>query len=366
MKPQRVAPSGVSLPSARKIALAILVAIAVLVSIELAFQVRAQVRTGESVFSLLSGKTSFVQHPTLDVRILRPSSVIKGTRQTITSNRFGLRDEDYEPQPPAGERRIALLGASTIMGAYAPTNAQTSSSALQRNLRARPGMQDLRVVNAGLNGTTLQGQAALLTGLLPTLGVELVVWYPGSNDIGCSAPPGSSRTPPIRLPWPGVPKWALSGDFIVKNTAFLRRNNAASSQNLRPNFDRAAARREIDAAVRRAQGLGMRLVLVTNATSFRSDMPAEEITRRAASSLFFRPCYSGPELARAIDEMNAVLREVAHERNLPLIDAPALLPPDKRYFGDASHFSVAGEEAFAKVIAAELLRQRLLAGEDAT
>jgi len=350
------------LPAARKIGLALLVAIAVLVCVELAFQVRAHVRTGESVFSLLSGKTTYVRHPTLDVRILRPSSVIKGSKQTITTNRYGLRDDDFEPTPPAGERRIAMLGASTIMGAYAPTNAQTSSAALQRNLRAKPGLQDLRVVNAGLNGTTLHGQTELLTGLLPTLGVDLVVWYPGSNDIGCSAPPSTSKSQPVRLPWPSVPKWALTGDFIVKNTAFLRRNNAASSQNLRPNFDRAGARHEIDRAVAEAQRQGVSVILVTNATSFRSAMPADEITRRAASSLFFRPCYSGPELARAIDEMNASLREVAQARNVPLIDAPALLPAEQRYFGDASHFSVAGEEAFAKVIAFELVRQGLLPG----
>jgi len=157
-----------------------------------------------------------------------------------------------------------------------------------------------------------------------------------------------------------VPKWALTSDFIVKNTAFMRRSNVARSQSLRRNFDRAEAKQETNRAVIEAQRLGVAVVLVTNATSFRSDMPDDEITRRAASSLFYRPCFSGPELARTIDEMNATLREVSRERNVPLIDAPELLPAENRYFGDASHFSVAGEEAFARVIAAELTRQGLL------
>jgi len=89
-------------------------------------------------------------------------------------------------------------------------------------------------------------------------------------------------------------------------------------------------------------------------------MPPALITSRAASSLFFRPCYSGPQLAAAVDSLNAALREVALEQDVPLIDAAQLIPPESRLFGDASHFSVAGEEAFAAVVASELERQHLL------
>lgn len=346
--------------AARSAGAAVVIGALLLLAVELVFQVRAQQRTGESVFTLMTGRTTYVRHPTLDVRILRPSSVIKGSKQTIRTNRYGLRDDDYEPEPATGERRVALLGASTIMGAYAPTNQQTSSAALGRLLRdAVPG-ETVRVVNAGLGGTTLHGQSQLLTGLLPGLGVRLVVWYPGSNDIGCSAPPGTSRAAAIRLPWPSLPKWTLTNDFITKNTAFLRRSNAASSQSLRPNFDHAAAHDQIESAVVAARQQQLSVVLVTSATSFRSDMPEAEITRRASSSLFFRPCYSGPELARAVDAFNAELRLVAQQQGVPLIDAAALMPPDPRYFGDASHFSVAGEEAFAALLASELRRQKLL------
>jgi hypothetical protein len=349
---------------ARSAGAAIFIAVLLLLAVELAFQVRAQQRTGESVFSLMMGRTTYVRHPTLDVRILRPSSVIEGSRQTIRTNRYGLRDDDYEPAPPAGEQRVALLGASTIMGAYAPTNQQTSSAALGRLLRDDVPGGNVRIVNAGLGGTTLHGQSQLLTGLLPALGVKLVVWYPGSNDIGCTAPAGPGSAQPLRLPWPALPKWTLTSDMITKNTAFLRRSQSAPNQALQPDFDRAAVRDQIERAVVAAGRLRLPVVLVTSATSFRSDMPEAEITRRASSSLFFRPCYSGPELARAIDEFNAELRWVAQQQRVPLIDAAALMPPDPRYFGDASHFSVAGEEAFAALLADELRRQQLLpAGE---
>ena len=346
----------------RSVGAAVVCAIVALVLVELALQARAQQRTGGSVFSLMLGETTYVKHPQLDVRILRPSSVIKGTRQTIATNRYGLRDDDYEPIPPAGERRIALLGASTIMGAYAPTNAQTSSAALQRYLNAGQDRDSYKVVNAGLAGTTILGQSRILTGMLPDLGVTQVIWYPGTNDIGCSAATNPRITSAIRLSWPDLPKWTLTSDIIVKNTAFLRSSSTASSPSLRPTFDQAAVRARIEAGVRAAKQAGLSVVLVTSATSFRSNMPASQITSRAASALFFRPCYSGPELAAAVDSLNAALRDVAREQGVPLIDAARLLPPDPRLFGDSSHFTVAGEEAFAAVVASELGRQRLLTG----
>jgi len=347
--------------AARSAGAAVVIGVLLLLTVELAFQVRAQQRTGESVFTLVMGRTTYVRHPTLDVRILRPSSVIKGSKQTIRTNRYGLRDDDYEPAPPAGERRVALLGASTIMGAFAPTNQQTSSAALGRRLQAiAPSGSAIRVLNAGLNGTTLHGQSQLLTGLLPELGVGLVVWYPGSNDIGCSAAPSAATSNPVRLPWPALPKWTLTTDIVVKNTAFLRRNSAPSSLALRPDFDRAAMQTQIEQGVLAARQVGLQVALVTSATSFRSNMPDVEITRRAASSLFFRPCYSGPELAHAIDEFNAALRQVAQEQGVPLIDMAVLLPPEPGYYGDASHFSVAGEEAFAALLASEIQRQGML------
>jgi D-alanyl-lipoteichoic acid acyltransferase DltB (MBOAT superfamily) len=47
---------------------------------------------------------------------LIPSFVAFTNYGTITTNRWGMRDQHYEPQTPAGAHRIALLGPSTVMG----------------------------------------------------------------------------------------------------------------------------------------------------------------------------------------------------------------------------------------------------------
>lgn len=346
--------------SARAVGVAVCVAAGLLMLGEIALQIRAHVRMGESVFSLMLGRTTYVRHPSLDIRILRPSSVIGGSKQVIKSNRFGLRNEEFDPRTPPGETRIALLGASSVLGTYAPTNADTSSTALERLLNATPSPHRFRVVNAGLGGTTIHDQSTILAEMLPNLGISLVIWYPGSNDIGCranAADPGSNS---IRLPWPGLPSWVVSGDMIVKNTAWVRRGINVTHTILTPSFDIAATRSSIDRGISMAREQGLSVVLVTAATSFRSSMEAEVIAKRASSALFFRPCYSGPELAAAIDALNDLIRGLARERHVPLIDAANLMPPELHFFGDASHFSVTGEQAFASLLNAELHRQNLL------
>jgi hypothetical protein len=47
---------------------------------------------------------------------LIPSFVAETNYGTVTTNRWGMRDRDYERRPPAGVDRIALLGPSNVMG----------------------------------------------------------------------------------------------------------------------------------------------------------------------------------------------------------------------------------------------------------
>src|SRR5690606_1216902 len=112
------------------------------------------------------------------------------------------------------------------------------------------------------NGLTLSGQVRLLEGLLLALDVHLVIWYPGTNDIGCkstSARPGRSTT--LHLPWISFPNWILSGDLIAKNTAWLRKSNVRANQNLSPSFDLDAMRTTVERGVSVAKSHEVELIL---------------------------------------------------------------------------------------------------------
>lgn len=336
---------------------AVALAMLMLVAGEIALQVRSQLRTGQSVLTAAVRGPSFVYDPEVEATLLRPNARIGGARMEIVSNRYGLRGEDFPPQPAVGETRIALLGASTVMGTYATTGA-TSAEQLQRLLAAQGRDGRVRVINAGIQGLTLEAQARLLERRVIGLHPAVVFWYPGSNDVACKVAASGApvRRPPLRLPAPELPSWVLGSELLVKNTRWVRERPGSANRNLVPDLDLAAMRSTVERVADVARAAGTQLVIVTAAHSYRSSMTDGELARRASSALFFRPCYSPRELANAIDAFNDMLREQAARLGLPLVDAAAQIPPDPRLFGDASHFNAAGERRFAEVLAAALDR----------
>jgi len=260
--------------------------------------------------------------------------------------------------PQRSLTRVLVLGASTVMGTYATTG-QTSSEQLEILLAQRRPERHVRVINAGIQGLTLEAQSRLLERRVSTLRPELIFWYPGSNDVSCRSSAravGRARRPPLRLPVPELPLWVLSSDLLVKNTRFLRERPGGANGNLVPDFDVESMRATVERVAGIARNAGAQLVLVTAAHSYRSSMSDRELAIRASSALFFRPCYSPRELATRVDQMTAMLRDEAARLGLPLVDAAAAIPPEPRLFGDASHFSPAGEREFARVLAAEVGR----------
>ena len=317
----------------------------------LTLQVRAQIRYGQSIFNLVAGKPSYVYNEQLKLKTLRPSAVIKGDRAVIEGNRLGLRGADFEPTSAHGETRMAILGASTVMGTFASRNANTSSARLQALLRDAQHNDSLRVINAGIVGLTIEQQVSLLRGWVLNWGVKTVLWYPGTNDIGCRAPSTSVRKPPLRIPFPTLPQSILTSDLIVMNTSVLRKSHAPSNQSLVPSFEPDKVHRSVAEGIRVAREAQVSLIVVTSATNYRSSLPADELARRAATAVVFRPCYKPAELAATVDKFNDELRAVAAEQQVPVINAAQLVPPDLALFGDANHFSDQGEGVFAALLA---------------
>lgn len=327
---------------------------------ELALQARAQIRYGQSIFNLAAGKPSYVYNEKLKLKTLRPSAVIKGDKAVIQTNLLGLRGDDFDPDNAQGEMRLALLGASTVMGTFASRNANTSSERLQALLRKATDNADLRVINAGIVGLTIEQQVSLLRDWVVKWGVHTVLWYPGTNDIGCKSPTARLTESPLRIPVPKLPQSLLTRDLIVMNTGALRASDAPANQSLVPSFDAERLHRNIAEGVRIARDAKVNLVVVTSATNYRSSLPPEELARRAATAVFFRPCYTPVELAATVDRFNDGLRSAAARDKVPLIDAAQLVPPDLALFGDANHFSDDGEAVFAELLARHLLDKKLL------
>jgi lysophospholipase L1-like esterase len=345
-------PSDVRIATSSRVGRGLLAGVVILALLELTLQVRAQVLTGQSAFTRLAGRATYAYDAATGLRLLRPNAEIRGQRSLMHTNRYGLRGGDFPEQKAPGEFRVVLLGASTIMGTYAATDAATSSAELAKLLTQRRA--DARVINAGVAGLTIENQATLLRRRLLGFEPDVLIWYPGLNDFGCRPrPPRGSA--PVRWQMPAAPVWLILPDIVTKNTGWLRGSGRPTSSLLVPSVDLEQLERDLQAGVRNARAAGVRVELVTSARNFSGAMDAREAAHRAASALNVRPCYSAQGLANVAAAYDEVLRRVATAESVGLIDAASQLGTEPALFGDSTHLSRNGEQRLAELMYRSIL-----------
>jgi lysophospholipase L1-like esterase len=122
----------------------------------------------------------------------------------------------------------------------------------------------------------------------------------------------------------------------------------------------AEYRRNLGVMADLATARGVRLVLMTQPTMWRADLP------KAAMDLLWlggvgsfqeqpgKAYYSVPVLAETMRRYNDVLLDVCRERGLPCLDLATKIPRDPSMFYDDCHFTEAGSRAVATVVGRHL------------
>lgn len=350
---------------ARHVLLVVALALLTLVLVEAALQLRAHFRQGQSVFNALRAETRYVRDERLGIPLLRPNRVLSGSEITLRSNSLGLRSEDLAPRPAPGVIRIAVLGASTVMGAYAASNEDTFPYRMQALLNARADGHRYEVVNAGIAGLTLREQAILLENVVAGLSPDLVVAYPGFNDFTgyCEPPARATKTSADRsLPQIRLPEWLLTVDLLTKNSASLRQlPDTLDLQRKDPDaLDLSHYARALDRLDQIARAHDMQLVMSTMARSFREEQPPAEQRELAGTALHYYRCFDLAGLHALYDRHNATIEAFARDHDIPLVRLAQHIPGGRTYFVDAGHFSASGEQRAAEAITAFLSEQGLL------
>lgn len=97
-------------------------------------------------------------------RDLHPSLQIEWNGKPFSTNRWGMRDQEYSQEKPAGTLRVALMGPSHVMGngvADGETFEALVETRLNRELRL-PNYERIEILNFGVDGFTLPQELALL------------------------------------------------------------------------------------------------------------------------------------------------------------------------------------------------------------
>lgn len=107
-----------------------------------------------------------IYRETNDYRLyeLAPSGSIVLNGHRLSTNRWGMRDHDYEKVKPSGTYRIAILGSSTVMGLNVgdgePFEALVEGR-MNRELAGRPYAR-YEILNFGVNGYNPPSQVVVL------------------------------------------------------------------------------------------------------------------------------------------------------------------------------------------------------------
>lgn len=348
----------------RKVARVLLLAGLFFLAFELALQVRDQVRNGQSVFTLLFEGNSYVDDPQTGLRLLKPNSVFRGQKVTLRANSLGLRSPEIAPERMPGSWRIAVIGASTVMGLYASDTETTFPARLEQRLRHEYPQRRVEVVNAGIMGYDLKDQQRMLETRVAALKPDLVVLYSGFNDFWyyCHPEmPPPNVFQPQGLPVVTVPEWLATVGKIRDKTMALRTMAGAQPNTLDARaVDLAGYRFRLESLVRRAGELKLPLLLATNARSFRREQPLEEQLALSSSARAIHDCFSLDGLHVLNDRHNELIRSVAEAHGLPLLPIDALIPGGERYFVDAQHFTEEGEQLVGDALAGFIVSRRLL------
>ena len=339
---------------AKKIAAVLLSAMAMFVSLELLVQIRSHVRYGQSILNAVNAESQYIFNTAVGLKTLRPNSVFPGSNVSIRTNSLGLRSKEIPKSRSKNSLRVAVVGASTVMGAYSASNESTFPALLEAQLQRTFSGRTVDVINAGIPGYGLDEQRLMLDRVIAPLKPDVIFVYPGINDFSgyCRDSGSTAETfTPRGLTRLSLPNWLLSIDLVLKNTVALREKPMTAATYKDPRaLDLAPYRNKLSALVATAKRHGIPVTLATNARAYRRNQPRTVQHRLSESARYFNSCFSVDGLHTLYDRHNTAISEVGAQRGVLVAPLDQLIPGGQKYFADATHFTAEGDRLAANLL----------------
>jgi lysophospholipase L1-like esterase len=297
-------------------------------------------------------------------------------REGVPGARFGkwqMNSMGYRgPEPHDGRTNVLTFGASETFGLY-----ESADQEYPRVLEARLNElspQGYNVINTALPGMRI-GRVGYLERAIEQTRARHVVVYPSpANYIGTEKAFCEQTSRPVMSPYGLGEKVRLAGKLEQQAKKIIPSGvqDALRSLSIRwatrnrpllqrvPESTLQALREDLECIVQTAKKHGASTILVTHATYFGAALEAGDEPMLVAWRRFY------PEL---LDEgfidlerrANEVIRSVAINHQLPLVDAASSIPRGPEHFADFVHFSDKGAAALGHLIAAAIPTTRSVA-----
>lgn len=302
--------------------------------------------------------------------------------RVFTVNELGFRGPPLRNPKPADELRVFLVGGSAIECAVL-ADPEAVNARLQARLEGRFPGRRVRVYGAGKSGDTSIDHVAMVAHRIAQLQPDLLVVMAGANDMvavlrgrpyldRAAGAVSDSLIPGGRLL--GMAATELQLVRLAYAVGTGTGTDSVQPTSVRAHAEATAGRRRAAGPPRVrtgpyavnlrtlagiAAGQRVPLILMTQPTSWRSPEPAAV---RWHWMTGWPERYPEVALDSALGEYNQVMREVAAEQGVPLIDLAATLPRSMTYFYDDMHFNPRGADELAArlaPVAEAALRTRL-------
>jgi hypothetical protein len=313
----------------------------------------------------------------------------------LITNRFGFRGRDLSPDKPAGAIRIAVIGASTAVGAHSQPFSYPEYLEPWLTLVAQrhaPGVR-VEIINAGREGISTADIAAIVKHELMPLEPDIIVYHHGTNTFSFremmdenarTAVVPSNLSPRSHVPFVDRLRLMRRLDVAVRRYGFgagseprkppyrLQWPEGVDERDPNPDAPRLPLQlpqtvRDLDAIAQTAAAGGARLVL----TSFIWMADDGLVVDPVDGAQFFRalnlPHWPAryADIRRMADFYNRTIQAYARSRHLDFLDVAAGFPRDVALFGDPVHTTADGDRLRAWVLfqgLAPILREELAAG----
>ncbi|GMQ86838.1 MAG: hypothetical protein BMS9Abin08_0036 [Gammaproteobacteria bacterium] len=309
-----------------------------------------------------SGKLSDFFELQDGLRVLRPDT----RTRTISINSLGFRGPPLTQPKPAGNLRIAFLGASTTFCAEVSSDDMTWPYLVTKAIQEAYPEIPVDYVNAAAPGYTVKASLLNFRRRVTLLRPDVTIIYHATNDLSWETrtlaveqgvyetgkeKKNSWLAEHLQL-WYLVEK-NLSIREAQKNASDARKQLEFSASRLGGHF-----RQHLTRLVEEAKTVSAVVALVTFSYQMRSEQTPEQQLKAAASALYYMPFMDPQGLMDAFTRYNRIIVEVARETGAILIEGEGMIPADSEHYNDTVHFKDAGSRIMARRVSEALLDTR--------
>lgn len=284
----------------------------------------------------------------------------------ISINSLGFRGPEIVKDKKNHTFRLAFLGASTTYCAEVSSNDMVWADLLTKMLASHWPEKQFDFINGGVPGYMVKSSIRNLKNRVSQFRPDAIIIYHSTNDLSFNTrilAKAQKLVPEKKsinedLSW--FSQYSLLAYLVEKNLKILSLQKQAKEIGGTLQYETAEItapfERDLHKLVDESKKAARFVALVTFSHRIREEQSPEEKARASMTSLYYMPYMSVDGILEAFNAYNNVIRRVAREKNVYLIDGNNTIPGDEVHFNDSVHFTDQGSRRMAARIFAALIK----------